>query len=106
MICFLVSLAMALVLPIISVEIMVAVNDIEERPDQAAYARAIEKGEDALVASSISMRKITGFERITHRFEDWYSFRRYLGGVAHYFVVLLIATSIVSVVRPYEIRST
>lgn len=104
--CILISLIMAVILPIVSVEIYVLVNDIEDRLDHVAYERAIERGEDPLDAATGSLRKISGFERITHRFQDWYSFQEYLWQVGYYFAVLLIATLLVSGVKLYGNRTT
>ena len=105
-VCAIVSLVMALVLPIVSVEIYVAANDIEQRPDQAAYADALESGATPEEAAAVSLRKITGIERITHRFEDWYSFRDYAWQVLYYLSILLVATLLVSGFRLYDNRAT
>ena len=86
---------MSIALPIITSEVYVSVHDIEERPDHAAFQEAIGAGDSSDVAASMSMRKISGIERITYHFSDWYSFRTYVGGVFQYFIILLAATLIV-----------
>jgi hypothetical protein len=83
---------MAVILPILTAEIYVSVHGIEERPDNAAFAKRIEEGASVDEAAFYSMRKITGFERITYRFEDWINFREYLATVAQMFIILLAAT--------------
>ncbi len=71
-----------------------------------AYTDAIDRGEPPEVAMTTSMRKITGLERITHHFKDWFNFQAYLTGALHYFIVLIVATLIVSSGKFYGTRAT
>jgi len=98
--CVIVSLLMALVVPIISSEMYVAANGIQERPDRAAYAATLEGGSTPLETAAISMRN----ERITYRFSDWYSFSEYARQVLYYFFILFVATLLVSGVRLHHNR--
>lgn len=93
--CVWVSLVMALALPIVMMEVYVAVHDIEELPDNAVFSELIESGESPEQAIVGSMQKVTGLHRLTYYFEDWYSFKIYLNRVVQYFIILLVATTIV-----------
>ena len=104
--CVWVSLIMSLVLPILLTEVFTVAHDIDERPDQAAFAEAIERGKQPEVAMDMSMREIVGLERITHHFQDWFSFQTYLAGVMQYFIVIIVATLIVSLGKLRNERAT
>jgi hypothetical protein len=96
LLCLFVSFSMSLAIPIISEEIFVSAHKISERPSHSAMQEALKDGASEEVALANSYRRVEGLERITYRFSDWYSFREYLSRVAHYFVILLVATFIVS----------